>query len=167
MASVRLPLHRLLPAAVLCLTALLAMPPTALAGQGFGGMSGQKRPEPEAPSKRRETPDLAGVWRGSYAYADPGRPPVAFTLTLQDRQGALSGEIVEPNTFGDPNAAMLKARVRGRVDGNSVKFVKFYDGTGGVDHGVEYEGFVSPDGRQIDGQWYIGDTFGSFSLSRR
>ena len=87
---------------------------------------------------------------------------------LEKRKFIVTSEVQAPLEDDDPERLVERLRrVRGRVDGNSVKFVKFYDGTGGVDHGVEYEGFLSPDGRQIDGQWYIGDTFGSFSLSRR
>jgi hypothetical protein len=59
----------------------------------------------------------------------------------------------------------LFAVVSGRRRGFDVTFLKSYDGTGGYDHSVAYEGRLSPDGMEIEGRWSIwGSWSGTFLM---
>ena len=105
------------------------------------------------------------VWTGTYNYSD-GRPSVSFTLFVTGSgNNHFRGVVVEPNTLGDRRAQLLYADFEGRQTGTSVTFTKTYDGTGGVAHGVLYEGQTS--GGIANGNWHIGNDTGSFSLTRR
>lgn len=79
---------------------------------------------------------LTGYWAGGYAYPIGKEPAVPFNATLEDRDGALIGEIDEPNTFADPAAARLFADLIGTRAGLDVRFVKSMDGTGGARHDI-------------------------------
>jgi hypothetical protein len=98
------------------------------------------------------------------------RIQVDFTLDLAIRDGRCVGRTSEPNTFGDRSATHLFANITCRSldvgPGQTFAFHKQYDGTGGVSHGVEYSGIVSPDGHTVTGQWRIGRTSGQFSMTR-
>jgi hypothetical protein len=106
---------------------------------------------------------VADDWRGTYTYPD-GRQTVPFALTLSGSQGAVTGRTSEPNTFGNKSARQLFGNVRGTISGNSVSFTKTYDGTGGVNHSVQYSGTIS--GNSMSGRWSIGSTSGGFSATR-
>jgi hypothetical protein len=105
--------------------------------------------------------DLTGVWYGRYtgAYEDNG-----FIALLNEQGGAVDGSISEP----DPNGVVdiRRASVSGQRDGESLRFVKVYDGSGGFDHSVLYSGVVDSDGREVNGQWRIGYVIGGFVMTR-
>ena len=105
---------------------------------------------------------IAEEWRGNYSYPD-GKQSVPFTLTLSGSQGSVTGRTTEPNTFGNKSASQLFGNVRGSINGSSVSFTKTYDGTGGVNHSVEYRGTIS--GNAMSGRWTIGSTSGAFSAT--
>lgn len=97
------------------------------------------------------TLDLSGAWQGRYDY-DAGGNPVPFEAELVDQAGALSGQIIEPNTIPNAKGAQLKALVEGAHDGAVVRFVKFYTG---FDHGDDpvYEGQLDAAGGRMSGRW--------------
>ncbi len=96
--------------------------------------------------------DLTGVWDGLYSYTRGGELESTFTAVLFQTVSRLSGAIHETmrRRRGDIAA---NAEVDGAVEGTAVNFAKHYDGTGGVQHTVAYEGRLSGD--EIEGIWSI------------
>ncbi len=113
-------------------------------------------------------PAIAGVWSGHYFYPNNSNPPVPFELRVTSTQGVtFRGRTSEPNTFGDPGVRALYADVVGSVGlYSSIRFEKTYDGTGGVDHSVNYAGTLDAAGQRIEGSWSIGNTGGRFEMQR-
>jgi hypothetical protein len=110
---------------------------------------------------------LAGPWSGEYGYDVPTtRENVPFNAVLGETEGALTGVIDEPNTFGDPGADRLFANVSGRRDGRDVRFTKIYNGAGGVRHSVEYRGEANAAFTRIDGVWQVSWLRGPFYMTR-
>jgi hypothetical protein len=111
--------------------------------------------------------DLSGAWGGSYSYDGESQPSVAFKAKLRFEDDAFTGSTREPNTFGDPSAKQLRAKLIGIIGpSGAVNFTKTYDGSGGVNHSVEYAGYLDAEGRCISGSWHIGETGGSFHMCR-
>lgn len=111
---------------------------------------------------------LAGAWSGEYGYdKPPGQLNVPFNALLADLDGALTGEIDEPNTFGDALAGRLRATLKGRRAGHAVQFKKSYDGHGGVRHTVLYQGEANEDFTRIDGIWSVDGVTGPFYMVRQ
>lgn len=110
---------------------------------------------------------LTGYWSGGYQYPAPFFDWVPFNATLEDRDGALAGEVDEPNTFADPSTPRLFADLFGQRVGQDVRFVKSLDGAGGANHDIVYEGVVDDDFMRIEGTWTIpGDWSGAFFMER-
>ena len=111
---------------------------------------------------------LSGVWDGVYKYGpEEHMAPVYFVLNAKVVGTHLSGSIREPNTFGDDTSTVLIARVDGEIEGESVHFIKTYDGTGGVSHSVEYQGLLDRDGVTVHGRWFIDESSGPFEMTLR
>ena len=84
---------------------------------------------------------------------------------IVETQGAVTGFVSEPNTFGDATSENLYAAFDGTVIGNKVEWKKTYDGTGGVKQSVWYRGTLDRTGRTIDGTWMIrADWSGKFHI---
>jgi hypothetical protein len=115
---------------------------------------------------RQPDNNLTGVWHGLYTY--PGQQqPVYFVATLIDSGGHISGMTHESEIgeFGAP--LTLYAAISGARQGNSVSFIKAYDGSGGWDHSVAYEGVLNGECTEIDGRWSIGSkATGKFLMIR-
>ena len=107
--------------------------------------------------------NISGLWMGSYAYAFGGAVP--FLAKIEDRAGALSGTIIEPNTMG-PSSDSLEAILSGSRHGNAVDFTKAYDGASDAAHAVDYVGHLSGDGNSINGVWSLADADGAFEMHR-
>jgi hypothetical protein len=98
---------------------------------------------------------LTGVWHGLYSYP-VYREPVYFIATLIDAGSFISGSIHE-SEVGETGAPLtLFAAVEGTKAGAAVSFTKTYDGSGGWDHAVAYEGALNADRSEIEGTWSIG-----------
>jgi hypothetical protein len=110
--------------------------------------------------------NLTGIWHGLYMY--PGAfEPGAFVATIIDVGGGLSGSIHEQSNNDGLPARHLNASVDGRREGESVRFVKQYDGSGGWDHAVFYSGVLSGDRAEIEGVWDVpGEWSGRFLMIR-
>lgn len=102
----------------------------------------------------RDGQSLTGIWHGLYSYsAQP--EPVYFVATLIQFGSVLSGTTHE-SEIGETGAPLtLFALIEGSIAGSSVVFSKTYDGSGGWDHAVAYEGLLSADRSEIEGQWQI------------
>lgn len=109
-------------------------------------------------------PNATGAWNGRYFYPElrkDGTPynkaPVPFTARMSQVGERLEGSINEPQTFGPVQAGVLKSfLVNGLVDrAGNIRFVKKYDGTGGVEHAVTYRGTIARDGKTMEGTWLL------------
>jgi hypothetical protein len=109
--------------------------------------------------------NISGFWTGTYWYDEPGEPIVPFLVLINDANGALSGEISEPNTVGY-SSDELKAFIIGTRDGNAVAFAKVYDGASDLAHRVDYTGTLSEDTTRLTGYWLLEDYSGGFEMSR-
>ncbi len=110
--------------------------------------------------------EMWGRWSGVYGYNDR-RPPVNFTFEVTQPGVHFAGRMTEPNTFGNSRARFLYADFEGQVNPDgSVYFIKFYDGSGNVGHGVEYHGRFGNRGNALKGSWRIGNAHGWFTLNR-
>jgi hypothetical protein len=92
-------------------------------------------------------------------------PTTPFVARISDRDGVLSGEIVEPNFIGR-SSRHLAAFLHGHRAGSSVDFTKSYDGASDAAHAVDYSGRLSGDGTSIRGVWSLADWDGSFEMVR-
>lgn len=78
----------------------------------------------------------------------------------------LRGWMREPNSFGNPVEPFLQAEIVGAWDsrGQSLQFMKTYDGVGGQSHNVLYVGRIGKD-RRVAGKWEIPEVWGaSFAM---
>jgi hypothetical protein len=128
-----------------------------------------------SPAASSTTPDaaaLTGTWAGTYFYTmgsggGPTTGSVAFFAELTVDAGKIHGSIVEPNTIGDRTASELRATVEGSIaEDGLVRFVKQYDGSGGVAHAIEYVGRLDPLTQQIEGVWKVSGSEGRFVMRR-
>jgi hypothetical protein len=109
---------------------------------------------------------LTGVWHGLYQYV-AYREPVYFVATLIDAGSFISGTTHE-SEVGETGAPLtLFASIEGTKSGQAVSFTKTYDGSGGWDHAVAYDGRLNAEGSEIEGAWRIGvEAFGRFLMIR-
>jgi hypothetical protein len=111
--------------------------------------------------------DLSGVWHGQFSYPRPGRAPVAFTATLDERIGLLTGDCEEVGAVEEAKGLTLTATLQGRRTDREITFLKLYDGTFARYDMVQYAGEVSDDGSEIVGTWSIpGSWSGDFLMIR-
>ena len=106
--------------------------------------------------------DLSGTWQGLYSYLD-SREPVAFVAVLIDAAGSLGGTTHERCSADEAPGGYLYATLSGQHAAATVTFVKTYDGTGGWEHSVNYEGAINEDGTEITGQWHVQDEWGAWT----
>ena len=106
--------------------------------------------------------DLSGTWQGLYSYND-SREPVAFVAVVIDAAGSLGGTTHERCAAGEAPGGYLYATLSGQRAGSTVTFVKTYDGTGGWEHSVGYDGTINEDGTEITGQWQVHDEWGAWT----
>jgi hypothetical protein len=98
---------------------------------------------------------LTGVWHGLYQYA-AFREPVYFVATLIDAGSFISGTTHESEIDEAGAPLTLFAAIEGSKAGAAVAFTKTYDGSGGWDHAVTYDGVLNSDRTEIEGAWRIG-----------
>ena len=110
-------------------------------------------------------PNISGLWMGSFSYPSGLGPTTPFLARIEDHDGKLSGDIMEPNTVG-PSSEQLQSFLSGTREGASVDFVKAYDGASDAAHAVDYVGCLSGDGMMITGVWSLAVLDGSFEMYR-
>lgn len=100
--------------------------------------------------------NLTGVWHGLFTYPD-GFPedPGSFVATLLELGPSLSGTTHEEGIHHDGTVGTLFAMIDGEREGTAVYFDKTYDGTGGWDHLVRYQGALNADWTEIEGRWAV------------
>jgi hypothetical protein len=109
---------------------------------------------------------LTGIWHGLYSYPRH-LEPVYFVATLVSHGQGFGGSIHEAVDGHSGAPLQLFASVEGTSDGTTVSFTKRYHGNIDGYHTVSYQGFLSADGLEIDGEWSIGgDWTGRFLMIR-
>jgi hypothetical protein len=110
---------------------------------------------------------LTGAWSGAYRYPRDAGPETVFNVQIEEVGGAFSGSMQEPNLIRSGDSSIASADIEGTRTGSSVAFTKFYDGSGGMNHAVRYEGSVDANLTRIDGTWTIPRTWsGTFFMVR-
>lgn len=104
--------------------------------------------------------NLSGEWTGIYDYPDNvggfplNQPPVPFNAVIVDKDGALTGEIIEEDTFtGHAGTRQLYAFIDGVRTGQDVEFTKSYNQGKDADHSIDYRGTANEDFTVIEGTW--------------
>ncbi len=110
-------------------------------------------------------PNISGLWMGSFSYPSNLGPTTPFLARIEDHDGRLSGDIMEPNTVGS-SSEQLQSFLSGTREGSSIDFVKAYDGASDAAHAVDYVGRLSGDGMMITGVWSLATLDGSFEMYR-
>lgn len=161
--------------AAACLMWAAAPAPAAaqtLQGPVFGGELNRPVPAAADPGRRTgrvlNSVGLVGDWDGTYFDCATCRPDgsVPFEVSLFAGENGVTGDSIERNTFAPARVGSLFAFWRGDSRDGAVRLIKTYDGTGGVNHEVEYIGrFETPD--LILGRWRVGRTSGRFEMVRR
>ena len=106
--------------------------------------------------------DVTGVWYGRYE-AEHWDEKNGFIALLEEFGGAISGTIIER---ADDGVSTRRALVAGSRDGESLRFVKQYDGSGGFSHAVTYSGRIDGEGREVGGAWTVPGGWGRFVMER-
>jgi hypothetical protein len=101
-------------------------------------------------AKRRSS--LTGSWSGAYRYRADAGPETVFNVQIEEVGGAFTGAMQEPN---QRRGGVVTADIEGVRTGQSVTFTKFYDGSGGMDHAIRYEGTADAELTRIEGRWAI------------
>jgi hypothetical protein len=102
---------------------------------------------------------------GSFSYPADLGPTTPFLARIEDRDGALSGDIMEPNTIGG-SSEQLQSFLSGSRQGSAIDFTKVYDGSSDAAHAVDYVGRLSGDDMMITGVWSLADLDGPFEMYR-
>jgi hypothetical protein len=109
---------------------------------------------------------LTGVWHGLYSYPRY-LEPVYFVATLIHGGTMVSGSIQEAEVGRHGAPLSYFAYVSGSKHENAVTFTKTYDGSGGRDHAVQYDGLINGDATEIEGTWSIQNDWGGRFLMIR
>jgi len=123
-------------------------------------------------SEAAERQDLTGMWRGTFHYPEEAEKVakfVGFSMLVLHQGDEVSGLIVESNTFGAESAPNLHATLKGRYNQTTreLVFTKTYDGTGTIDHVVQYRGLLDMDAKRGSGKWKIREDWGgAFKLDK-
>ncbi len=97
---------------------------------------------------------LTGIWHGLYSYPS-FLQPVYFVATLIQHGQGFSGSIHEAVEGAAGAPLTVFASVDGSLSAPTLNFKKAYDGTGGWEHIVNYEGDLNADFNEIEGVWSI------------
>lgn len=110
---------------------------------------------------------LSGAWSGAYRYAGDVMPETVFNAQIEEVGGAFTGVTQEPNVLQLGPGAVVTGDIEGVRTGQSVIFTKFYNGSGGMNHAIRYEGEADAALTRIDGRWSIPrDISGTFFMVR-
>jgi hypothetical protein len=110
--------------------------------------------------------NLTGLWHGQYSYPVATRAPVSFSANLIQIEDSLGGSITERALLGRALVRTLFATIQGRRDDSIVSFLKVYEANSGPYTNVAYQGVLSEDGLEIDGDWIASGWSGRFLMIR-
>jgi hypothetical protein len=97
---------------------------------------------------------LTGRWHGRYTYG-AGMEGEAFEAEIAESGGAIQGDTYERAEHSDGFHGMRHGRLDGVRTGAAIAFVKRYAPGHGHQQPIRYEGGVSADGTEIEGDWFI------------
>lgn len=110
---------------------------------------------------------LTGSWSGAYRYPNDAGPETVFNVRIEEHGGAFTGDMQEPNLMHPGASAVASADIEGTRTGSSVTFTKFYNGSGGMNHAVRYDGEVNDALNRVQGTWTIPQVWsGTFFMER-
>lgn len=110
---------------------------------------------------------LTGSWSGAYRYPRGGVTEVVFNAQIEEMGATFTGAIQEPNSMGHTAATVLTSDIDGDRTGQTIRFIKFYDGSGGQHHAVRYEGTVNEALTRMEGTWTVRSGWsGTFFMTR-
>lgn len=110
---------------------------------------------------------LSGAWSGAYRYPGDVGPETVFNVQIEEVGSAFTGALQEPNLLHPGRAPVVTAEIEGVRNGAQVSFAKFYDGSGGMSHAVQYDGTADAALERIEGRWTIpGVWSGTFFMLR-
>lgn len=110
---------------------------------------------------------LTGAWSGAYRYPGDVGPETVFNVQIEEIAGAFTGALQEPNLLRPDLGPVASADIEGVRNGAQVSFAKFYDGSGGMAHAVQYDGNADAALMRIEGAWTIpGIWSGTFFMVR-
>jgi len=110
---------------------------------------------------------LTGTWSGAYRYPANRLPETVFNAQIEEVGGAFAGDIQEPNLLRPHLGPVTSSNIEGVRTGQDVSFTKFYDGSGGQQHAVRYEGTANETLTRIEGRWSIPNQWsGTFFMAR-
>lgn len=110
---------------------------------------------------------LTGSWSGAYRYPGDAFPETVFNAQIEEDAGAFTGAVQEPNVLRPWISSTVTSEIEGVRNGQSVTFIKFYSGDGGMGHAVSYSGTADAALMRIDGDWTIpGAWSGTFFMTR-
>jgi hypothetical protein len=101
-----------------------------------------------------DTLNLTGSWAGRYRYASGLKEsPNVFSAKLEETDGSLSGETIEPNNFAPVATDTLVAGLTGSRTGRDVAFRKRYTDFKSSD--ILYTGSLNEAGSRMEGTWHF------------
>ena len=110
---------------------------------------------------------LTGSWSGAFRYPADRMPETVFNAQIEEVGGAFTGDVQEPNLLRPHLGPVTSSNIEGVRTGHDVSFTKFYDGSGGQQHAVRYEGRANETLTRIDGRWSIPNQWsGTFFMAR-
>jgi hypothetical protein len=111
------------------------------------------------------TLNLSGQWSGTFSYPDGFGPSTPFEASMEDKDGHLSGNIIERSIVC---GTTLEAAFIGSRHGLSCDFTKTYSSNAPPDYDqpVDYVGGIATDGLTITGVWSLLDWDGKFEMHR-
>jgi hypothetical protein len=110
---------------------------------------------------------LTGIWHGLYSYPR-FLEPVYFVATLISQSNSVFGTTHEAIDGRSGAPLQLFASIEGTRTDTTISFNKRYDGTNNWSHIVDYQGMLSADADEIEGEWSIaGNWSGRFLMMRK
>lgn len=110
------------------------------------------------------TSALAGEWEGTFDTQNGGQR--RYVGSLQVSGNLITGALVEKNPDQNPQPTYLIAIVRGTIQGQTILFDKTYNGIGGRNHTVKYEGMFDAATGSLSGIYRLGNLQGNFSMGK-
>jgi len=111
---------------------------------------------------------IDGIWSGYYSYQGSKLRPVVIAVVMsKNPDGHITGDVLEPNTFGPTTSPSLTSKISGAIVGKDVNLTFTYDGREGVSHSIENVLNFSDDGKSLSGTWSIvNDRHGKIELTK-
>jgi hypothetical protein len=110
---------------------------------------------------------LTGAWSGAYRYPRGPRRETVFNAQIEEVGGAFTGAVQEPNLLRPELGPIVTSDIEGVRVAQAVSFTKFYNGSGGMNHAVRYEGSANAALTRIEGRWTVPNSWsGTFFMSR-